>query len=442
MATASTPAPSPDPLHLRRRLGLQGLGFALLLLTAFAAAVYWGIAGERQEDLRAETRQLAATAAAQLPLISHEFSEDGNARKFSDDREVVPLPQGPMQRVRWFDARGTLLLQQGALKLPQAGPVLATQPRWQRWRGGISLWQPVYTRPRVGAGDQPQLAGFVQVGRSTLPAEQELARLRRGLLLGGIAAVIVALVVGRRMLRTTLLPLQRQVEALERFTADASHELRHPLTLLRTWVAADGAPPSPLLQRIDGLAAQMAQLLNDLLFLARQDQGVSEGPLPLGGWRPFDLLELLDDLISSCTPAARAADVHLRLAAPAGVEAVPLRGHPEHLQRLFTNLLLNALRVSPAGAAVTLRLALQPGRMRVEVIDEGPGIAPEHRQAVFERFWRAIPEGTGGAPRDGSGQSGLGLPIARAIARRHGGDVTVAAAEPGRCVLAVDLPLP
>ena len=78
--------PSPDPLRLRRLLGVQGLGFALLLLTAFAAAVYWGIAGARQESLRAETRQLAATAAAQLPLISHEFSEDGNARKFRNDR--------------------------------------------------------------------------------------------------------------------------------------------------------------------------------------------------------------------------------------------------------------------------------------------------------------------------------------------------------------------
>ncbi len=438
MAIASIPAPSPDPLRLRRRLGLQGLGFALLLLTAFAAAVYWGIAGERQENLRTETRQLAATAAAQLPLISHEFSEDGNARKFSNDHEVVALPLGQSQRVRWLDARGRLLMQQGELTLPPATPT--TQPGWQRWSGGISLWQPVFTRPRRGEGDRPRLAGFVQVGLSTQPAEQELARLRRGMLLGGIAAVMVALVVGRRMLRTTFLPLQRQVRALERFTADASHELRHPLTLLRTWVATDPLAPSPLLQRIDGLAVQMAQLLNDLLFLARQDQGVSEGALPLGGWRPFDLLELLDDLIASCTHQAQTAGVRLALEVPDGLGAVPLRGQPEHLQRLFTNLLLNALRFSPPGGTVTLRLALSPGRVRVEVIDQGPGIAPEHRQAVFERFWRAVPGPTGDTPNDGSGHSGLGLPIARAIARRHGGELGLSAANPGQCVLAVDLP--
>ena len=427
--------PSPDPLRLRRLLGVQGLGFALLLLTAFAAAVYWGIAGARQESLRAETRQLAATAAAQLPLISHEFSEDGNARKFRNDREVVELPQGRVQRVQWFDARGQLLVQEGALKLPPAGPVI--QPRWQRWPGGIGLWQPVFTRPRQGEGTRPQLAGFVQVGLSTQPAEQELARLRKGLLLGGIAAVIVALVVGRRMLRAAFLPLQQQVQALERFTADASHELRHPLTLLRTWVAADPEGASPLAQRIDAQAAQMAGLLNDLLFLARQDQGVSEGPLPRGGWRRFALLDLLDDLIAAYTPAADAAGVQLALELPVGLAAVPLRGQPEHLQRLFTNLLLNAIRFSPPGGSVRLQVALHAGRVGVEVADQGPGIAPQDRQVVFERFWRTSPEAAGHS----AGHSGLGLPIARAIARRHGGEVRLAAADPGHCVLAVDLPL-
>jgi signal transduction histidine kinase len=281
------------------------------------------------------------------------------------------------------------------------------------------------------------LAGFVQVGLSTQPAEQELARLRKGLLLGGIAAVIVALVVGRRMLRAAFLPLQQQVQALERFTADASHELRHPITLLRTWVAADPGGGSPLLQRIDAQAAQMARLLNDLLFLARQDQGVSEGPLPLGGWRRFDLLDLLDDLIAACSPAADAAGVRLALDLPAGLQEVPLRGQPEHLQRLFTNLLLNAIRFSPAGGSVQVQVARHAGRVAVAVADQGPGIAPQHRQAVFERFWHLSPEATG----QSAGHSGLGLPIARAIARRHGGEVRLAAAEPGHCVLAVDLPL-
>jgi hypothetical protein len=163
-----------------------------VLLSAFAAAVYWGIAGERQEALRAETRQLAATAASQLPLISHEFSEEGNARKFRNDREVVALADRRGQRVRWFDGRGRLLLEEGQLALPP--PALQPRPQWQTWAGGLSLWQPVYTRQRRGAAAQPQLAGYVQVGLSDQAAAAELERLRRGLLLGGIAAVLVALV--------------------------------------------------------------------------------------------------------------------------------------------------------------------------------------------------------------------------------------------------------
>jgi signal transduction histidine kinase len=441
---------------LRRRLGLQGAGFALLLLSAFAAAVYWGIAGERQEDLRAETRQLAATAASQLPLISHEFSEEGNVRKFRNDREVVDLDHHRAQRVRWFDPRARLLLEEGRLAMPAASPP-PQRSNWQFWPGGLSLWQPVYTLRRRGAAGRPQLAGYVQVGLSDRAAAAELERLRRGLLLGGIAAVIVALVLGRRMLRQAFLPLQRQVLALERFTADTSHELRHPLTLLRTLVASADPQASPLLRRIDALAAQMGQLLNDLLFLARQEQGVSEGAVPLGGWCRFDLLELLDDLLSAYGPEAARRGVRLRLEPPAGLAELPLRGQPEQLQRLFTNLLLNAIRFSPEGGLVRVRPRPVASRLRVELIDQGPGIAAPNRERVFERFWREAParSSLARAPEDGSGHSGhsghsgnsghsvhsgLGLPIARAIARRHGGEVSVAAGDPGHSVLLVDLP--
>ena len=431
MATASTPPSLPDPLRLRRRLGLQGIGFGLLLLAAFASAVYWGIAAERRQNLRAEASQLAAAAATQLPLISHEQQEVGNARKFRNDREVVSLGERRSQRVQWRDPVGRLLQQEGDLALPAwpAAPSAAiTGLRWQQWSGGIALLQPVYTRLR--AGGAPQLAGYVRVGLATAPLEQELARLRRGLLLGGITAVIVALMVGRRLLTQAFQPLQQQVQALERFSADASHELRHPLTLLRTLVAAEPQPHGPLLRRIDAIAVSMAGLLNDLLFLARQEQ--REGPAAPGeGWCRFDLLELLEDVLARCAPLAEphGLTLQLLLPEPACIE-LPVRGQPDQLLRLFTNLLLNAIRFSPAGGRVDLVAVRQGGRLRIRVCDQGPGVAPEHRQAIFERFWSRGP----------GSHSGLGLPIARAIARRHGGELSLESAEPGRCVLLVDLP--
>jgi len=429
LATASTPPSWPDPLQLRRRLVLQGAAFALLLLSAFSAALYWGIAAERRQSLRAEALQLAAAAAGQLPLISHEVQEVGNARKFRNDREVVALVPQRRQRVQWFDAGGRLLLQEGPLALPPPLPA----ERWRLWPGGLSLRQPVFTRARDRRDPIPQLAGYVRVALTTEAVEQELLRLRRGLLLGGITAVIVALMVGRQLLARAFRPLQAHLQALERFSADLSHELRHPLTLLRTLVAAEPSPRSPLLTRIDAIAAAMTALLNDLLFLARQEQGPAEGPLAAEGWRRFDLLELLEDQLEACGPMARGAGVALELHCGPQRQALPVRGQPEQLQRLFTNLLLNALRFSPAGATVQVLAERQGGRLQVSVVDHGPGIAPEHREAVFERFWSVDPAGQGG-------HSGLGLPIARAIARRHGGDLALVAAEPGHCALRVDLP--
>ena len=123
----------------------------MLLLSAFAAALYWGIAAERRQNLRAEAAQLAAAAASQLPLISHEVQEVGNARKFRNDREVVTLVSRRRQRVQWLDAGGGLLLEEGQLTLPAGGG----EGPWQQWPGGISLRQPAYTRQRPCLAEPP-----------------------------------------------------------------------------------------------------------------------------------------------------------------------------------------------------------------------------------------------------------------------------------------------
>lgn len=437
-ATASTPAPSPDPLRLKRRLGLQGAGFALLLLGAFAAAVYGGIAAQRQEDLRGELRQLAASAASQLPLIAHEAHEVSNARKFTNDRAVVALPERNPQRLQWFDAEGRLLNDQGQLAVPPLaglgrGP--GAQPGlperigrpgqkpaalWQRWPGGISLWQPVYTQPRQdpgsgkrsGKGSEKahgpggrgavQFSGSVRVALSNQAALADLHRLQRGLLLGAIVATLSALVVGRRMVQAAFAPLQQQVEALQRFSGEASHELRHPLTNLRTLLAAapDSTDPASrrLLAQVDRLAAQMGALLNDLLFLARQEQGLEPG---LARRRRFDLLELLDDLLDSHRLLAAQRSIRLDLEAPAAREALPVTAEAEPLQRLFTNLLLNALRQSPRQGRVIVRVKTTGARLVVEVVDAGPGIAAADRERIFERFWRGTPP-----PEQGPGERG------------------------------------
>ena len=430
----------PDPLQLRRRLALQGGGFALLLLAAFSGSLYWGIASQRQEDQRTELRQLAGSAAAQLPLIAHETREAEGSAKFRAGPRRIAFPALQQQRLQWFDAKGALLSDQGGLAVPSLpgqprggapassrGSSVPTQPVWQRWPGGVSLWQPV--------DSQAERLGYVRVALSDQAARADLTRLKRGLLLGGVVTVLAALLVGRRMVRMAFLPLQRQVSALQRFTADASHELRHPLTALRTQLAA--VPPElrrqPALAwpELDALSRRMGDLLDDLLLLARQEQAGLDGPLAAAELQDFDLLELLEDLLRCYGPQAATRAIRLELSPDPATHSVPFRGQSEPLLRLFTNLLLNAIRHSPEGGTVSLRVRRAGQLTRVTVADQGPGIPPQDREQVFERFWSGADRG---------GPSGLGLAIGRAIARRHGGRLLLGESRAGRCELVVELP--
>lgn len=421
LATASTPPLPPDPLQLKRRLVLQGGGFAVLLLSAFSGSLYWGIVLQRSEDQRSELRQLAASAAAQLPLIAHESREPEGLAKFQRGRAPIAIEGLDQQRVQWFDTQGRLLSEQGGLPLPRS---LHVQQTWQRWRGGMSFWQPV-------AG-----MGAVRVALSDQAAQSDLLRLKRGLLLGGVVTVLAALLVGRRMLRAAFEPLQQQVRALQQFTADASHELRHPLTALRTLLAA---VPSELKHQpglawndLDALTSQMGRLLDDLLLLARQQQAGDGLFLQPGAAAEFDLLELLEDLIRCYQPQAAVRAIVLQLKPDPATSHQLIWGQSHDLLRLFTNLVVNAIRHSPAGGTVSIEVMAGARQLRVAVMDQGPGIPISQREQVFDRFWRG---------RDRGGHSGLGLAIARAIARRHGGDLRIGESRPGHCVLLVELPI-
>jgi len=229
------------------------------------------------------------------------------------------------------------------------------------------------------------------------------------------------------MLRAAFAPLQAQITALEQFVADVSHELRHPLTALRTVLAAVPDPlradPELAWSELDAISRGMAELLDDLLCLARLQQREPS--------QRFDLLELLEDLVRIYQPGAADRGIGLQITADPAEARPWVEGSSQQLLRLFTNLLLNAIRHSPDGGQVSLQVSAEAQRLLVAVIDQGPGIPQAWQQHVFERFWRGSDRG---------GQTGLGLAIAQAIARRHGGELRLDVNRPGRCVLQVDLP--
>ncbi|CAM5409396.1 two-component sensor histidine kinase [Streptomyces avidinii] len=221
---------------------------------------------------------------------------------------------------------------------------------------------------------------------------------------------------------TMLGELEQSVTAQRRLVADASHELRTPLTALRT--------NAELLARGERLTAQQREraslalgrqlrevtgLVNDLIELARDEE-------------PQLLVEQvrLAPLVEYCVGAARShwPGVSFRVRAE---EGVVVAGVPARLSRLLGNLLDNAAKFSPAGAEVEVDLAVRRGCVELSVRDHGPGISEADLPYVFDRFYRA------GAARALPG-SGLGLAMARQIARAHAAELVAGAAAGGGAV--------
>jgi signal transduction histidine kinase len=203
--------------------------------------------------------------------------------------------------------------------------------------------------------------------------------------------------------------------AQRQFIADASHELRNPLAIIRTNVdvalADPNADPDDLRHTIDVVkraSGRMARLVDDLLALARRQEPILEHePVDLG----VAVAEASDDFV---VPAAARNIVLDRVTAP----DVVVTGDRDALKRAVANLLENAVRLAPEGSRIRLATGSEGDRAWIAVTDEGPGIAPEDQPHVFDRFWRAD---KGRSRADGG--TGLGLAIVRQIAESHGGEV-------------------
>ncbi|WP_062313317.1 sensor histidine kinase [Demequina rhizosphaerae] len=204
-----------------------------------------------------------------------------------------------------------------------------------------------------------------------------------------------------------------------RLVDEVAHEMRTPLTTIRGSMEGliDGVvDPSPeVYERVAGEAARLQRLAEDLSTLSRAEE--SALALRTG---PADLAALAREAADRLRPQFEHRGVTLEVAAAAPAAVTVDR---DRIAQVLVNLLGNALAHSPDGGAVRVTVAVRGDDAVAEVVDEGDGIAPEDLDRVFERFYR----GSGSGERPGRG---IGLTIARSLARAHGGDVTVAS--PGR----------
>jgi heavy metal sensor kinase len=215
--------------------------------------------------------------------------------------------------------------------------------------------------------------------------------------------------------------LQRQLmEAQRQFMADASHELRTPVTTTRT--AANIALQQPhreereyreTLAIVEQQATRLSRIVNDLFTLARADAGTY--PVRVS---PMYLDEVIDEAVAAARVLASQHGVTIEAG---GIRPAPFAGDEDLIRRLIVNLLDNAVRYTGKGRTVGIDLARDSGGYALTVHDEGPGIPPDAQPHIFERFYCAdrarTPHGDGGA--------GLGLALARWIAEVHGGSLSL-----------------
>ncbi|MEY2431529.1 MAG: hypothetical protein QOC92_1254 [Acidimicrobiaceae bacterium] len=219
--------------------------------------------------------------------------------------------------------------------------------------------------------------------------------------------------------------LETAFEDQRRFIQDASHELRNPLAVIRTNIDVALANPNPdpdELRRtaavVERTAARMSRLVDDLLAYARH--GLPDQPS-----ERVDLRAVAIESVDEFTAPAEARGLMLQHRV---LSDVHVNGDHTALKQALANLIGNAVRLAPTSTTVTVEAGVKDSWAYVSVSDEGPGIADDDREAIFERFWRAPGQSDEG---DAERRSGLGLTIVREIADRHGGTVAVAS-ERGR----------
>ena len=232
--------------------------------------------------------------------------------------------------------------------------------------------------------------------------------------------------------------LESAFQLVSRFTADASHELRTPVGIIRTTAEVIRSRPRTAVEheaawdQVILQSERMSGLIDDLLVLARADAGRSDVAV-----EPMDLAVTLSEVMGEVRILAESSQ--LRLTASLD-PACPMTGNPDGIRRLLLILLDNAIKYTPAGGEVQVRMytsdSFALAGAIVEIRDTGPGIEPQHLPHIFERFYRISSDRS-----RNTGGSGLGLSIARWLASLHGGEIVVESVPGTGSVFRVILPV-
>ena len=417
---------------------------ALLILTV-AGSTVWISARTLH---RHETVFLDNTLHRMVKSLGQEWAEELNLKRAAEAAILESAPLGA--RVDILDRQGRTLASSGSGPGPRGSDV--REARTYAWPGA-----------------------WIVVTTSTEPRRSALEALSLALLVAALPLAVAASLAGRWLARRALRPLSRMTTEAERiaasgavrplgkpgdpleiaalaasfdrlvarldemarserhFTEDAAHELRTPLTVLSgelQHARSDPALGARQRESLEHAAIQvraMDELVEALLFLRHADGSREES----SEFAPVNLADLARDAVRVLLlqHPKRAADVAIDAA-----DEVLVSGHPVLLASALRNLIANALKFTEPGQTVRITVATSQNVSRIVVEDGGTGVAPEHRESIFQPFYRS-PEAR--ASKEGFG---LGLPILRRVARAHGGEVVVSSSMLGGARFELTLP--
>ena len=421
--------------HIRKRLTMGYVGILALILLVFGVVVVFSFylrVSEQQDDLLLQKAEDMANDV----LSGKDKYDVVKATTDYDVAVIVLLPDG--------STYGDLDETSFSLGLPytymaqRAGQERHTIKDTIQGPGGAVR---VMSIPVKKYGEFGSVIAVVQAAQSRQAVTETVGRLIFVLVLTGLGALMLAAAGGLFMSRRAMRPVQEAFGRQRTFIADASHELKTPLTLIRAdaEVLSRGIDdPSKtsdnreLVEDLLGETDQMNALLSDLLLLARLDaEKVSVSR------EPFDLALVLSE--TSEQFAARAGAEHKNLEVHHSGKLLA-RGDADRTGQILAALLDNALQFTPSGGTITVEGSIVDKRVEATVSDTGPGIAPEGLDRIFERFYRADTHSAARSRGPSGGGTGLGLAIARDLARAQGGGLTAENIEGGGARFTLSLP--
>jgi OmpR-family two-component system manganese-sensing sensor histidine kinase len=426
--------PNPVFQSMRRRLTLWYALVTAILLIVFATGFYLYVQStliDRIDDTIDHVAEVIERSLIRSQLIdlesdsTHNFSRNLSANSEAIDADHIDID--------WFSPNGQILWTTDA----------NTDSLQEREKG---ILRPVYrtvhlseaeplrqmTEPIVING---KLLGYLRISHPWFEVTKPVKQLFLDLAIGTTLMIFVVLLCGWWLAGIAMEPVRESYQRLKQFTADASHELRNPIAVIQTNVQvalADlNADPNPepefqrsQLETIERITRRLGKLIEDLLFLARHDGGITNQK-----YEVCNLGQILHEVCEEQQAFAQQKDIKIEFANVP--ENLLLAGDAHQLGRLFTNLISNAIAyTSEQGQVIiTIKPITSQNQVQVQIKDTGIGIPEAELSQIFERFYRYQPQKSSKSMAKSTNLStsgsGLGLAIAKAIANNHQGQINV-----------------